>query len=781
MIINRLVAENILQYRRLELTHLPEKGLIAVSGANESGKTTLGETICLALFGRTFSLEPSEFVKAIRWGEFQSSVILEFTGKRGRRYRVARAFDGDGSHSAQLRCLDNQQSIAQGLMAVNEMIVEVIGFNYNRFIDSFYLAQREIELPHAKSSTVKALVGVAELEHIDTEFEKEIHLFAESITQWEQQISQTQAQLIELDVQPERLVELKQQQQQLQLKLEAGKKACSEKARKLEQSEKSLKQLEQQSKQWFNLESHLAYSQWQEPIEQWNNTLNLIQQQNQNLNLGGIKQWLTQLSSQWQQVGNFINQAKQYQQQLFTLLGEKQQPVADSFLGQKQALAVEHYQWRLQHRRQLLLSIFSFLCLGLMVFIGSVKNQWLVLTQPLLLDAFQALPTFTIPEIAGININQPWLILAMIFAVLSLWSISLMRQKGQKIASIEATQQRLQTDIDVLEQKINQFEEATQSDDLSSQAWIEACQQLLPEDRQVDSNQINLWLETNWHSNQQQWHQLTTELKQQLLQQCQSITTEHQQQQQLFTQDQQSFVEVEQEIEQQQICLAQAKGLQNLINSLQNNVDEKQQQIEIRKIGQQLLKGTCRRIHTRFNTEMRRFMTKVVPLFTEGRYQYLQIADNLEVLVFSSDKNDFVGLQEISTGTHRQLMLSVRLALSQALIASAIHGPQFVVLDEPFAFFDEERIRKAIAVLPKISPELSQIWVISQEFEEDLPFTFHIHCERGQSELTVDGRVPVKLESVVKSEELSSHDSRQMPVSIREAETVEVNANNIET
>ena len=78
MILKSIQAQNILKYRTLRLTNLPRRGQIAVAGANEAGKTAIGETICLGLFGRTFSLGPDELDRVIRWGEFGGSVTVTF-------------------------------------------------------------------------------------------------------------------------------------------------------------------------------------------------------------------------------------------------------------------------------------------------------------------------------------------------------------------------------------------------------------------------------------------------------------------------------------------------------------------------------------------------------------------------------------------------------------------------------------------------------------------------------------------------------------------------------
>jgi len=92
--------------------------------------------------------------------------------------------------------------------------------------------------------------------------------------------------------------------------------------------------------------------------------------------------------------------------------------------------------------------------------------------------------------------------------------------------------------------------------------------------------------------------------------------------------------------------------------------------------------------------------------------------------------------EEISTGTQRQIMLAVRLALSQQFINTTLSRPQFIFLDEPFAFFDESRTRSALQSLSKFSAELTQFWIVAQAFPEGFRFDLEIHCGQGSDELT---------------------------------------------
>ena len=155
MIIKNLSASNVLRYSQLELKNLPPHGIIGVSGSNESGKTTIAETVCLAFFGRTFSHDEHEIQQTIKWGEFEGSVTVGFSGQDQRDYSITRTFDADGNHSAQLRLLGDERPFLRGVIAVNHKLKELAGFDYNNFVGSFYLAQRNISAPHEIKKRVK--------------------------------------------------------------------------------------------------------------------------------------------------------------------------------------------------------------------------------------------------------------------------------------------------------------------------------------------------------------------------------------------------------------------------------------------------------------------------------------------------------------------------------------------------------------------------------------------------------------------------------------------------
>lgn len=151
----------------------------------------------------------------------------------------------------------------------------------------------------------------------------------------------------------------------------------------------------------------------------------------------------------------------------------------------------------------------------------------------------------------------------------------------------------------------------------------------------------------------------------------------------------------------------------------------------------ELLTGALREKTDRFNEHLRDLVSRNLPRFTDGRYEYLEVADDLRVHVYSNEKRGFLDLEEISAGTQRQIMLALRLALAQERMLRIGKDRQFAFLDEPFAFFDDTRMRGALRLLPQVSDVITQHWVVAQRFPRDEFLALEIPCGRDPDTLEI--------------------------------------------
>lgn len=742
MIIQQVTAENILKYRSLTLKNLPQQGLIAISGANESGKTAIGETICLALFGRTFALPKSELKKAIRWGATQAKVTLGFTVAQT-PYQIIRHFDAEGRQSAQL--YQGETLISQDADIIEHQLYPLIGFNYTELIDSFYLAQREITLPHPQGNTVKQIIGAHQLEQVIAEIQQEIGHYQQQKETAKQHIANTNIELMELNLDESLLGRLQQQQQQQQAALQIQQQQATQLQTLLMQLQEQNKQVKQANERLLqNTLATTTYIQWQQAFTaqrqattSLSETLQKIQTLipiNTNL-LQEIHIFNQEYTRRILLFNKVIEGATQYQTELLNKL-DRQQP--HNLLTQKQQLQQKQALARTQKGRyQALLIILGICLVSLLISAGLL--QWGPIDGP-----WQGLKLYLDHWGTAIGIPVPaasWLwggslILVLLHFIIGNWTLDnkaclldLEAQVQENATAIMAAEQEKMVcrDLDTkpLATIINQLTETTTDTLIKlakffntsggavfvNPAALADFQTQIQTVSKQEEEQAALLLQfiqqtlENWAQRQQTQQQQLAEL-------AENITNEHLRQQ-------------------------TATRLKAALTQANQHIQAGEQAIRVRELALTLLAGTGKAIANRFNQDLRAFVSSITPKFTENRYEYLQLDEQLNVKLFSPQKNDFLNFEEVSSGTQRQVALAVRIALAEALITANIRTPQFMILDEPFAFFDAARIQNALRILPHLSTCLQQIWVVAQEFAADAPITLAIHCDRSQQELHI--------------------------------------------
>ena len=604
MIIEHLKAENILKYSNLEIKNLPVKGLIGIQGPNESGKTSIGEIICFSLYGRTYSLEKDETEKIIKWDEPRGMVQMDFSVNR-ERLRIIRYLDDEGNHGARLIKLEKEEVLmAKGAEGVNKKIVEISGMDFEEFIESIYLAQRETITSYPHSEVIKKMAGTDKLESVYEEI-------VQARENQERELAETQKHIRDNE----------------------------ENLENIGYREGKLKELEDSK-----IEKEERRSQVQE-------------------NLRRFETALDKYDENWPKIRKLKKQLNRF----------------------------------------LLLSILFFLISA------AIWASWGFINYAPESDISQNLEAFYSSWVPGwgeylILLPAAAVVTGILLILIVLETIFYIKKKRRERESKKLADCLKQINEDYTKASSNEDEDSPPQnmDKAVSLAGSINTLEAAPSQVKKPAREVFAYLE--WAVRKKEEEISAAEI----------------------------------EIEEEKTRKQRVEEMRSIADDLISREKNQKRKIKIYAVALELLQGAIHNLSKNFNRKVIRLAGKTLPLFTDGRYSHIQIDENFAVKIFSGEKHDFMDFDEASSGTRQQIMLALRLAFSHELVEKIKGKAQFIFLDEPFAFFDENRIRGTLKSLPKFSNEIRQIWIASQDFPQDVSFQFLFPCLQDADELIVD-------------------------------------------
>lgn len=748
MIIHSIHAVNVLKYARLDLENLPEKGKIAVSGANESGKTAIVETIAFALFGRTFTSDQSNITRTIKWGETNCRVEMAFTAIGNNRYTINRSVDKQGLHSAELFVSGNDVPLAIGPQAVEEQVINACGFDFDQYLDSLYLAQVEITSSASQAHTIKAIAGSTTLESVSDEIRMEIRAENDSLRAIEEEQNRLRNAIESLDAAPEKLA-----------LIEADKKQCAEQIERYEDEANTLQTLStgiRETGAVIQDAGHalsaagrdISYQQWQTKLTSVSDAITTMRdsvsalEMDSELRTGGeLKKYIDKLQSRLLAFEPVQQQATTCRKELGALLGEAgSTPDAGTVPLNKQRSKLKRQLFlRRIYRRSM-----QALMLALIVATATLGAGWWLLVETpdsnlsvQLSDWLAQQPLWSTTYLESLqNAAIASLAITLLVIFMSSRVKSRIRKNRQELDQVSERLKRVRQEVNLLEHINDQPLPAVIDGlrDIDSKPLKLALEQFT-------ENEGSLFLsEDVFSDHQSQLKALLDDNAGHAMSLRESIATQVGKLTSLSDEQHDKINKLELASEDVHKRQKEKAELEAIIEDMQPSMDEHRQRIQVRETALKLTEGACSDIYTQFNKVLSKYTAIVMPKLTENRYKQVQIDDSLRLRVYSSEKNDFAELDELSSGTQRQIMLALRLAVSRALVEAGQQGKQFIILDEPFAFFDRERIRNTITSLHGMDKNITQFWIITQEFESPEQFELHIQCSRDSDELKVEGK-----------------------------------------
>lgn len=700
MIVHRLSARNALRYERVELNDLPDRGVILITGPNESGKSTLGELICLALFGRTSSVPTERIERVIRWNSRSMEVDVEVGAPDGHSWRIRRNLDLDGEPGANLYCPATGADV-HGWQAVTDAVVDLLGYDFDAFVESFYLARRDIGPPTPRSETLKAMAGVLPLERTVDELLAQVpeyELRSVDLAQQSAQVAEQLAAIARDDLLPPSVGPT---EGELVEEVAARRKKLEDASSRIEEH---LPGLRGATERLVDLLDGASLARWEKRVDGLDASLDDVEEAMSWIGYDEVTAGTEKLSGFLEKVqagvtafSQLMEKAGKRRQWIGSMLGEAGTAVvAGSLADDETELEARGDDSRARKRLH-----------------GRFAIGALALAAGALVLGF--LPIDGLAEQVRFACRALGVVAALSAAGFA-WS---RHDLERKLAAMQME------DAELLQRRQNLEADARLLAGITDRSMPDALQRL----KGLSGGTLRADIEAFEAG---AGGRITRPgLKEKL-----EAVVENR------------MGEVEDHLGRLVLRIGadvdDLSTIHDLRESAAQLAKESRSAIEslaTLELAADLARGAARSMVHEFNGEVRQGMVRVLPSLTEGRYQYLEIEDgSLHVRVFSSEKQDFVALEEISGGTQRQIELATRFALSEAAVKGTSGGPQFLFLDEPFAFFDAERARASMAALPRLTEALSQVWIAAQSPPEGAHPARHYELSLDQDELTDSGR-----------------------------------------
>ena len=633
MLIKSLNAINFRKYNKLVIDDIPESGVISIEGLNESGKTSIGEAICFALFGRTFFLDKTNLHKVVSWGNDVAEVSLTFKTGAGDIYTIWRSVNNKGELKVKLTKNDEHssdeaeektESIIDDENKAEQALSTLMGFDYDAFANSFYLAQRELTSPDPQSDSIKQMAGISAYSKITDDLELSNQRNHESMAELQPQVDSNQTQLDELN---------------------------------LDES------------------------------------------------------WLPELIEAEETLGN----EQTGRESLLSSLTENNQAYATNYNS--------------FHSAKKFAGFFGFLGKFTFVVSAILWILWLINKYyPEYLNNF-IVTNFTDSFTASFALfAEKWLlpsaIVTLVIALIS-WMISKKAKGNMASLNVEASGLAKQLDeghgyvttlaTTLIPERVVQL--------LQSRDTDPSTLQILPPREQFNNLTSLISDSEDYRANPENMSKATTLLSDALKQQSGEVSD--------------LGNNILGDISDEKTRADQAGNLRATLHKLNKVIDKCNYTVETQTISMGIMQRAAADSIAKFNQSISEVSAKTLPNFTQNRYSKLKIAEDFSVQIFSDEKKGYMDFDEISSGTQRQVMLSLRIAMSEQLSLNTGNEEQFIFLDEPFAFFDQSRTRATLENLPKISNVINQIWISAQEYPAGITVAKSIKCPENKSELIV--------------------------------------------
>ncbi len=163
--------------------------------------------------------------------------------------------------------------------------------------------------------------------------------------------------------------------------------------------------------------------------------------------------------------------------------------------------------------------------------------------------------------------------------------------------------------------------------------------------------------------------------------------------------------------------LKQNEGILEEFTKKEREVTKLNDNIKVGQLTIELIREVAERGREQVRPRVVYVMERLLAAITDGKYRFPKLSEDYSLKVYSAEAGEYVDANLYSGGTEDQFLLALRLGFAIALLPQGRGAtPQFLLLDEPFGGSDIQRRDNIIRLLQdELSKTFQQIIVVSHQ------------------------------------------------------------------
>jgi len=708
MLIRALRARNFMRFERIELSDIPESALIGVEGPNESGKSTIGEALLFAFYGRTLSTASTGVGHLIRWGADSLEVQVDFGVPGSGEYRIHREIDKFGTNFVKIVESESRRELATGNIQVAKLVGRLLRCDYFEFLRSFFLGQEGAgQVGPERERFAERLTGVAQIREAIAAIRKEIEANEREFGQFQKEVQRNRIQMEKYIQNVEKLPALRETAQAKRQAVEALEARSRDLAAGIERAgaqaaarEKAASRLEVFGKgEGATGEFLREYDRLAQGAEgRARETLREI--------AGGLER----LAGLEDAIGGIASRLESYARWLGDDLKEDNQRSTAAECRRREVACADAARGR---RRALGLSAAGLLiALAFGGLAAAVKLE--AIPTPIELGETSIAGDVVFWGGAGIGVLGLAAFLWGLARCVTLSGVA-REQRAQldnvrdRLRAVREERERVEAALEGRADCATFLSAIARADDPDLRTRASRVEETYgalvaePDPRRSGA--------ASWAAKERELSAAASAEETRLKKDLAALDGE-------LRKARSARDRADSELRECESQGAKKEALEEKNEDLASRAASVKEEIDKGHLAIELLNETIGAVESRVGPALSKFVRGVLPHLTAGRYKDLRIDAKLAIEIFTGRKCDFLDGGELSGGTREALDLALRLAFAQAFVDSRVKQPQFIFLDEPFQKMDEGRSLESLRAIRTLSPELRQVFVVQPRFTD---------------------------------------------------------------